>query len=104
MSKKAFDKIAEGLTEAVAIARGEAAPAALHVPPEIDVKSIRDRTGLSQEAFASTFGFTVYQVRQWEQGRHRPLDAMRAYLLAINTNHKVIIRLLRDARASRKAA
>ena len=38
MSTKAFDKIAEGLNEALAIARGEAKPAKLHVPPEIDVR------------------------------------------------------------------
>jgi hypothetical protein len=34
MSKKAFDKIAEGLTEALSIARGETKPAELHIPPE----------------------------------------------------------------------
>ncbi len=33
---KAFEKIAEGLTEALAIARGEKKPARLYVPPEID--------------------------------------------------------------------
>jgi hypothetical protein len=36
MSKNAFDKIAEGLGEALAIARGEAVPYRLHVPAEID--------------------------------------------------------------------
>src|SRR5262245_18851980 len=34
MGKKAFDKIAEGLSEALAIARGEAKPAKLHIPAE----------------------------------------------------------------------
>jgi hypothetical protein len=31
MAKKAFDKIAEGLSEALAIARGEARPAMLYI-------------------------------------------------------------------------
>jgi hypothetical protein len=35
MSKRAYDKIAEGLKEAIAIARGKAKPAKLYVPPEI---------------------------------------------------------------------
>lgn len=35
MSKKAFDKIAEGLNEALSIARGASKPAKLHIPPEI---------------------------------------------------------------------
>jgi hypothetical protein len=34
MSKSAFDKIAEGIKEAIQIARGERKPAKLYVPPE----------------------------------------------------------------------
>lgn len=34
MSKKVFDQIAEGLNEALAVARGEAEPYKLHVPAE----------------------------------------------------------------------
>ena len=90
MSKKAFDKIAEGLSEALAVARGEVGAAKMHVPPEMDVRAVRARTGLSQDAFASSFGFTVHQVRQWEQGRNRPLGAMRAYLLVIDRRPEVV--------------
>ncbi len=104
MSKKAFDKIAEGLREAAAIARGEAEPAQLHVPAELDVRAIRQKTRLSQEGFASSFGFTVHQVRQWEQGRHRPLGAMRAYLMTIERDHQVILGLLKQRTAVVRAA
>lgn len=41
MSKKAFDKIAEGLTEALAIARGEKKPAKLDTSPKKDVHAVR---------------------------------------------------------------
>ena len=41
MGRKAFDKVAEGLNEALAIARGAAKPARLYVPAEIDIKAIR---------------------------------------------------------------
>jgi putative transcriptional regulator len=77
MSKTAFDKIAGGLKEALAIANGTAAPARLYVPAEIDVRAIRTKTKMSQDQFASAFGFSVYQIRQWEQGRHSPLAACR---------------------------
>lgn len=90
MSKKAFDKIAAGLHEAIAVARGASEPARLHVPAEIDVKSIRQKTGLSQDGFSSAFSFTIHQVRQWEQGRSRPLGAMRAYLMLID-RHPIAI-------------
>lgn len=95
MSKKVFDQIAEGLQEALAVARGEAEPYKLHVPAEIDVKAIRSKTGLSQKDFASTFGFGFDQLKQWEQGRSRPVQAMRAYLLLINSRPVEMVHALR---------
>jgi putative transcriptional regulator len=47
MSKKAFDKIKEGLDEAIAVARGEAKPARFHVPQESDARAIRRRLKLT---------------------------------------------------------
>jgi len=94
MSKKAFDKIAEGLNEALAIARGEVKPAKLHVPAELDVRAIRGKLRLSQEDFAAVFGFSVDQIRNWEQGRCRPLGGVRAYLMIIDRDAKKVIELL----------
>jgi putative transcriptional regulator len=105
MSKKAFEKIAEGLREAVSIARGQSKPARLFVPPEIDVRRIRAKLRLSQQGFAHAFGFTVHQIRQWEQGRSGPLGAVRAYLLIIDRDPKHVIDLLRrKAKTPAKAA
>lgn len=96
MSKMVFDQIAEGMQEALAVARGEAEPYKLHVPAEIDVKAIRARTGLSQKDFAQTFGFGFDQLKQWEQGRSRPVQAMRAYLLLINARPVEMVSALRE--------
>ena len=68
MSKKAFDKIAAGLNEALEIARGNAKPSKLYVPAEISVREIRKKLGLSQDDFAAEFGFTINQIRDWETG------------------------------------
>ncbi len=97
MSKKAYEKIAAGLDEALLIARGEALPARLHVPPEIDIKSIRARLKLSQEGFAVAFGFTINQVKDWEQGRSQPIGGVRAYIMLIGTNPDEVRALLRDS-------
>jgi putative transcriptional regulator len=108
MSKKAFDKIAAGLTEALEIARGNAKPTKLYVPAEINVRGIRKKLGLSQDDFAQEFGFTINQIRDWEQGRSRPLDGLRAYLMIIERNPQAVLSLLRKgaktARKTRKAA
>jgi putative transcriptional regulator len=48
MSKKAFDKIAAGLKDAIAIARGTADRASyrVHVPADVDVGRIRRKLKL----------------------------------------------------------
>ena len=59
MTKRAFDKISAGLAEAKAYLDGTADVSRyrVHVLETIDVKRIRARLGLSQEAFAATYGF-----------------------------------------------
>ena len=104
MSKRAFDKIAAGLNEAIAVTHGDAKPARLYVPHEFDIKAIRAKTGLSQSDFAHRFGFTADQIKAWEQGRARPLGGVRAYLLMIDTDHEAVMRVLSQARARAQAA
>jgi putative transcriptional regulator len=104
MAKKALEKIAAGLREAIEVARGETTPARLYVPPEIDVKAIRKNTGLSQENFAYAYGFTVEQIRAWEQGRNRPLGGLRAYLMMIGSDPESVMKLLQSIRKKSKAA
>lgn len=98
MTKKGFDKIAEGLDEVLAIAGGEARPAKLHVPVELDVCAIRGKAGMSQDDFASAFGFTLNQIRDWEQKRARPLGGVRAYLMLIGASSQRVLAMLREAK------
>jgi putative transcriptional regulator len=103
MTRKARDKIAVGLREAIAVVRGEEKPARLYAPGEIDVKAIRKKTGLSQEKFAASYGFTVEQIRGWEQDRSRPLGGVRAYLVMIDSDHEGVARILEATRRKKVA-
>ena len=96
MSKRAFDKISAGLTEAVTISRGKAQPGTyrVHVPAELNVRAIRDKLGLSQEAFAARFGFPVGTVRDWEQGRRGPETSARVLLTVIDREPEAVQRAL----------
>jgi putative transcriptional regulator len=80
---KAGDRLIRAALELQSIARGETAPAKVHLPPEVDVRAIRTRLKLSQAEFAAQFAFSPSQVRDWEQGRFRPTGSARAYLLVI---------------------
>ncbi len=87
---KAGKRLIAAAQEMRAIARGEARPAHVYVPPDVDVKTIRKRLLLSQEAFASEFAFSIAQIRDWEQGRTRPLHSNRAYLLLIDRHPDMV--------------
>ena len=80
--------IIKGLEEAIAWTRGEndnVRVTLVHVP-NVDVREVRTRMGLSQAQFATKFGFPPATLRNWEQGRSRP-DAPTRVLLAVIAKH-----------------
>ncbi len=54
------------------------------------VRSVRTKTGLSQQAFADRIHTPVATLRDWEQGRFAPPGAVRC-LLTIMNNHPDLI-------------
>ena len=95
---KAGSRILGSVRKARAFARGEVSKGfVVHVPDTIDVKAIRQKLGLSQEAFALRFGFSPAAVRDWEQGRRRPEQAARVLLLVIEDAPRTVERVLRKA-------
>jgi DNA-binding transcriptional regulator YiaG len=65
----------------LAITRREPEYGRRHSP--IEVKAIRQASGMTQQAFASTYGFTLGALRDWEQGRKCPERAARVLLRVI---------------------
>ena len=81
-------RIIEGLEQAIAWTRGEnddVRVTLVHVP-NVDVREVRTKMGLSQAQFATKFGFPPATLRNWEQGRSRP-DAPTRVLLAVIAKH-----------------
>lgn len=91
--------IIKGLEQAIAWSRGEnnnVRVTLVHVP-NVDVREVRTRMGLSQAQFATKFGFPPATLRNWEQGRSRP-DAPTRVLLAVIAKHpKAVEDVLRKA-------
>ena len=80
------------LRQAVAYERGElkGRVEVYHVPPKVNVRRIREATGISQAEFASRYGFNRRSLQDWEQGRRIPDSAARAYLTVIANNPKAV--------------
>jgi putative transcriptional regulator len=88
-----------GLEQALAIANGTAKKGTyvVHIPPEIDIKAIRGRLGLTQQEFADRFDFNINTLRHWEQGRRVPDGTARAYLRVIDREPEAVQKALRIA-------
>ena len=63
-----------------------------------DVRALRTRLGLSQEAFAARFGFSVDAVRQYESHRRTPTGPARTLLRVIAREPDAVTRALADGR------
>lgn len=63
-----------------------------------DVRALRARLGLSQQAFAARFGFSVDAVRQYESHRRTPTGPARTLLRVIAREPDAVTRALAGGR------
>ena len=66
----------------------------IHIP---NVKKLRERLGLTQEAFAAAYRIPIGTLRDWEQFRKRPDAPARAYLTVIARNPEAVAGFLGEA-------
>jgi len=92
MSKKAFDKIMEGMDDAIAFAGGDESKGRVAKP--VDVKAIRIAHNMTQAKFAKTYKLPIGTVRDWEQKRRQPDAPARALLTIIERDPEAAEKLL----------
>ncbi len=102
MARKAFDKIMDGLTDAMAYAEGDKSRGKAHQVevPTVDVRAARKTLGLSQDRFAEVFRISPSTLRKWEQGTRRPHGPARVLLRVIEKEPDAVRRALADASGS----
>jgi putative transcriptional regulator len=101
--KAAFKQLMTGLDEVEAFLGGERKGFKVHVPDEVDVKSIRNKLNMTQSRFSETFGFSLDAIKHWEGGRRTPEAPARTLLTVIDKNPAAVITALHPE-ALRKAA
>ncbi|WP_404713216.1 helix-turn-helix domain-containing protein [Sphingomonas sp. MMS24-J13] len=90
--KSAFEKIAAGLDDAIAHAKGE--PGRARVAAPIDVKALVAATGKTQQQFAASYRIPIGTVRDWSQNRRKPDAPARVLLSMIAVDHEAVERLV----------
>ena len=66
----------------------------MYQPQAVDVSSLRQRLGLTQEQFAARFGFSVATLRHWERGYRDPSGASLVLLNVIDRNPGAVLEAL----------
>lgn len=87
----AFEQIHAGLTDAINHAKGNNSQVIEHTPKIINVKAIREKTGLSQQKFCMTFGVSINTLQHWEQGISSPRGTAKVLLKILEQNPKMVM-------------
>jgi putative transcriptional regulator len=80
MDEKLFNELLESVQEAGQIIRGDKKASRIFEYSPLDVKKIREKTGLSQDRFARLIGISLRTYQNWEQGHRRPKGPAAALL------------------------
>lgn len=97
MKPALFDELVQGLREAKAIPKGEAVAGRRFRFEPLDVKAVREKTGLSQREFASLLRISTRTLQNWEQYRRHPTGPSAALLKIVSADPERAIRSLRAA-------
>jgi DNA-binding transcriptional regulator YiaG len=89
-----FDELVESLKEAKAIVQGEIQPSRCFELKRMDVKAIREKTGLSQSQFAQLIQISTKTLQNWEQQRRTPTGPAAALLKIVSVSPDSAIRAL----------
>jgi len=91
---EAFKSIKKGLKEAIDYSSGKKIAVKEFQPIHVDVKELRNRIGMSQPKFASSFGISLGTLRHWERGDRYPQGPALILLNLLAKDPKTILNVL----------
>ena len=91
---KTFERIKQGLNEAIGHAKGKQTGVKVWRPAAVDVAEVRGRLGLTQAEFAARFGISVATLRHRERGDRSPQGPALVLLNLIDRDPKGVLRAL----------
>ncbi len=99
--RRRFEAMSEEERAAAALSDPDCPPLSeerlARMKPITVARSARWRSGLTQQAFAETFGFSLGRLRDLEQGRTKPDKATESYLRLIRADAQAVIKTLAKA-------
>lgn len=97
MKKTQFEELMQSVEEMDAIARNRQNPSRTFKFPTPEVKTIREKAGLSQARFALLMGVSVRTLQNWEQGHRAPQGPAVSLLRIFESNPEAAIKAIHKA-------
>ena len=94
MDDKDFQKLVQSVKQMGEIMRGGDVPHRRTVVTAIDVKALRERTGLTQADFSTMIGVSIKTLQNWEQGRREPEGPAKALLRVVEREPEAVLSAL----------
>ena len=94
MDKKLFNELIDSVQEAGEIYHGKKEALRSFSFTPLDVKAIREKTGLSQARFAILMGVSVRTLQNWEQGHRTPQGPAISLLKIVDKEPEVALRAI----------
>ncbi|WEL54598.1 NadS family protein [Pseudomonas kermanshahensis] len=89
-----IEELMESVQQMDEIVQGRQVPSRVFEIDALQVRSIRQSTGLSQVRFAEMIDVQVATLRNWEQGRREPTGPAKALLRAIRNDPEHVLKAL----------
>ncbi|OGT53478.1 MAG: transcriptional regulator [Gammaproteobacteria bacterium RIFCSPHIGHO2_12_FULL_42_13] len=83
-----FERLLDSVREAGKIKRNEQRPSRTFRFTSLDIKKIREKTGLSQHQFSKLIHVSIKTLQNWEQGRRKPQGPALALLTILKNDPK----------------
>jgi putative transcriptional regulator len=96
MKKNRFDRLVTSLEDVrthVATGRFEGRISKVKVDAS-DIRATRERSGMTQQQFAATFGIGLGTLQKWERGERRPSGAAKSLLLVMQADLPAVVKAL----------
>lgn len=94
MDEKTFNELIDSVQEAGAVYRGEQKASRRFEYGPMDVKAIREKTGLSQARFAIIMGVSVRTLQNWEQGHRTPQGPAVSLLRIVEYDPQIALKAI----------
>ena len=94
MDNDMFNELLSSVEQMDDIVKGKAKASRCVEFLDLEVRQIRERTGLSQTHFATMIGVSKRTLENWEQGRRHPTGPAKALLRIVESDPQNALRAL----------